>query len=312
MMHTMQHKVRHKIRQKSALLPNTGIIAQKASALHIRARSLSDSMKAGSSRSFYKGRGIDFSGVREYMRGDDVRSIDWNVTARMGKPFVKLFEEERELIVFFIVDFSSSMDSGEEYRARLKTAAEAAACLLFASLHNASPVGCVLFDGEILFSAEPKSGKDYAMLLFSKLNSLPPRRVKGTALNRALRASAKLLKNRALVFVISDFRCAGYEDNLAALALKHEVAALQIGSKSDEELPLCGGLTFADTESGKTAVLPTSSYAFRREWKDFHKRLKERRHSLFIRRGVCPLNIAAGEDPLPVLIDFFSSGKRGL
>ena len=101
------------MRHTHGLLPNTGIIAQKASALHIRARSLSDSMKLGSSRSFYKGRGI------EYMRADDVRSIDWNVTARMGKPFVKMFEEERELIVFLIVDFSSSMDSGEEYRARL-------------------------------------------------------------------------------------------------------------------------------------------------------------------------------------------------
>ena len=308
----MSHNMEHRMRHTHGLLPNTGIIAQKASALHIRARSLSDSMKLGSSRSFYKGRGIDFSGVREYMRADDVRSIDWNVTARMGKPFVKMFEEERELIVFLIVDFSSSMDSGEEYRARLKTAAEAAACLLFASLHNTSPVGCVLFDGEILFSAEPKSGKDYAMLLFSKLNSLPPRRVEGTALSQALRGSAKLLKNRSLVFVISDFRCAGYEDNLASLALKHEVVAVQIGSKSDEELPSCGGLPFADTESGKTAVLPTSSYAFRREWKDFHKRRKERLHSLFIRRGVCPLNITAGEDPLPVLIDFFSSGKRGL
>lgn len=308
----MSHNMEHRMRHTHELLPNTGIIAQKASALHIRARSLSDSMKLGSSRSFYKGRGIDFSGVREYMRGDDVRSIDWNVTARIGKPFVKMFEEERELIVFLIVDFSSSMDSGEEYHARLKTAAEAAACLLFASLHNTSPVGCVLFDGEILFSAEPKSGKDYVMLLFSKLNSLPPRRVEGTALSQALRGSAKLLKNRSLVFVISDFRCAGYEDNLASLALKHEVVAVQIGSKSDEELPSCGGLTFADTESGKTAVLPTSSYAFRHEWKDFHKRRKERLHSLFIRRGVCPLNITAGEDPLPVLIDFFSSGKRGL
>lgn len=312
MMHTLQHKMTHTMRQKSGLLPDTGIIAQKASALHLRARSLSDSMRLGSSRSFYKGRGIDFSGVREYLRGDDVRTIDWNVTARMGKPFVKMFEEERELIVFLIVDFSSSMDSGGKNRARLKTAAEAAASLIFASLHNSSPVGCVLFDGEILFSAEPKRGKDYAMLLFSKLNSLPPRRVRGTALNQALRGSAKLLKNRSLVFVISDFRCAGYEENLAALALKHEVVALQIGSQLDDALPECGGLTFADTESGKTAVLPTFSRAFQREWKDFHKRRKERLHSLFIRRGVFPLNMNAGDDPLHTLIDFFSSRNTAL
>ena len=154
---------------------NTGVLAEKARLLHLRARTLSDSFHSGSSRSFYKGRGADFAGVREYLWGDDVRSIDWNVTARMGKPFIKLFEENRELILFLVVDMSASMDGGAEGKSRLDTAAETASLLILSSLYNAGPVGAVFFDGEILFSAAPKNKKDHAMLLFTKVNAVPPR-----------------------------------------------------------------------------------------------------------------------------------------
>jgi len=300
------------MKRSSALLPHAGILADKAASLRLRARSLSDSMRQGGARSLYKGRGIDFSGVREYLRGDDVRAIDWNVTARMGKPFVKMFEEERELIVFLIVDMSASMDSGSGKYSRLQQAAQTAASVIFASVHSAGSVGCVLFDGEILFSAEPKGGKDYAMLLFSKLNSPPPRNTAGTALSQALRGSATLLKNRSLVFVISDFRCSGYEEQLASLALKHEVIAVCITDPFDAALPECGGIPFADTESGFRTVLPTSAHSFQREWKDFHKMRAERRYGLCMRRGVFPLDISTEEDHLHRLIDFFASRERGL
>ncbi|MGI5174586.1 DUF58 domain-containing protein [Treponema sp. OMZ 840] len=298
------------MKQKSVLLPDAGILAEKASLLRLRARTLSDSLRAGSSRSFYKGRGIDFSGVREYLWGDDIRSIDWNVTARMGKPFVKLFEEERELIVFLVVDMSSSMNSGSKRRSRLTTAAETAALLILSSVHNASPIGAVFFDGEIFFSSAPKNKKDHAMLLFSKLNLPPPKNKSGTALPQALRGAAKLLKNRSLVIIISDFRCGGYEEELALLAQKHEVVGICITDPSEEALPPCGSLLFSDTESGIRMILPTSSEHFKREWKDFHKRHAERRQMMLLRRGVSYMHISTEEDPLYALVRFFSSREN--
>lgn len=290
-------------------LQNAGVIAEKARLLRLRARTLSDSFHAGASRSFYKGHGADFAGVREYLWGDDVRSVDWNVTARMGKPFIKLFEENRELILFLVVDMSSSMDGGIEGRSRLDAAAETASLLILSSLYNAGPVGAVFFDGEILFSSAPKNKKDHAMLLFSKVNAVPPREQEGTALAQALRGAAKLLKNRSLVAVISDFRCGGYEEELALLSHKHETVGIHISDPFDEEIPACGGLPVADTESGVRAVLPTSSEQFKREWKDFHRRHTERLQNAFVRRGASYMRISVKDDPLYELMRFFSSRK---
>ena len=135
-------------------------LARRATLLHLSAISLAEEMRSGTFKSLYHGQGVEFSGVRDYLRGDDVRSIDWNVTARMGKPFVKLFEEERELTVFLVVDHSLSMNTVSGNRTRLEVAMECASLLSLASLQNASPVGAVLFNGEITFSCAPKAGRD--------------------------------------------------------------------------------------------------------------------------------------------------------
>lgn len=291
-------------------LPNSLSLAQKASALHVRSVSLSDSMRSGSSRSMYKGRGIDFTGVREYSDTDDVRAIDWNVTARMGKAFVKMFEEDRELTIFIVVDFSSSMESTSARRSRLETAAETAALIVLAAAQNNAPVGAVVFDGEIIFSAAPKQGKAHAMYVFSNLGKAPERRVQGSALAQALRGAAKLLKNRSLVMIISDFRCAGYEEELSLLSLKHEVAAVCMSDRSDFELPKSGTLLFRDSETLYELPLATSSASFRREWTDFNKRCAERRNALFARSGVKALTVSTEEDPVYELKRFFASRER--
>ena len=147
-------------------------LAKKATLLHLNSLALADGMRNGSFRSLYKGRGIDFSGVREYMDGDDVRTIDWNVTARMCRPFVKQYDEERDLNVMVVIDASASMKSGSGKKSRLEVAAECASLLTLASFHNASPVGAVIYDGKIRFNCSPAPGHDQVMLLLSEFEKV--------------------------------------------------------------------------------------------------------------------------------------------
>src|SRR5574344_1216575 len=158
---------------KKTLLGSRESLVRRAALLRLTARSLADSMRSGGFRSLYRGQGIEFNGVREYLPGDDVRTIDWNVTARMDKPYVKLFEEERELPVFLVIDRSLSMNTGSAGRSRLQTACETGALLTLAAEQNQSPVGAVFFDGKIGFSCAPKSGKDRAMLLLTHFDDIP-------------------------------------------------------------------------------------------------------------------------------------------
>ena len=151
---------------------NKDSLSKKASYLRFSAKTLVENLKLGSFRSLYKGQGVEFSGVREYLRGDDVRAIDWNVTARMGRPYVKVFDEEHELQIFLVVDRSASMFCGVNGIVKYETVAETAALLALVAEASASPIGAVFFDGEIHFSCKPASGKERTMLLLSKLDKV--------------------------------------------------------------------------------------------------------------------------------------------
>ena len=172
---------------------------QKATYLRIAARKLADSMKSGGFRSLYRGQGIEFAGVREYLRGDDVRSIDWNVTARMGKPFVKMFDEEHELEIFLIVDRSASMFTGSKGKVKYETAAEVSALLALAGEINECPVGAVFFDGKIHFSCVPEAGRERTMHILSKLDEFNGA-VKGSVLGNAITGAVKMLNHHSLLF----------------------------------------------------------------------------------------------------------------
>ena len=171
---------------KHLLAVNRETLAKQAALLRLTAASLAAGFKTGSFRSLFRGQGIEFSGVREYLRGDDVRAIDWNVTARMGKPYVKLFEEERELQIFIVVDRSRSMFSGTGSKTRYRTAAEAASLVAMAAEINASGIGAVFFDGDIQFSCAPESGRKRTMLLLARLDEVDEYGVSGSALKSAL------------------------------------------------------------------------------------------------------------------------------
>jgi len=295
---------------KRLLQENKESLVRRASLLRLSAVTLAENMRSGSFRSLYRGQGIEFNGVREYFPGDDVRSIDWNVTARMDRPFVKTFEEERELPVFLVIDQSLSMGTGSQSKNRLQQACEAGALLILASEQNSSPVGIVFFDGKIRFSCEPQAGKNQTMMLLSRLDEMPEGITSGSALPQALRGASKLLRKRSLVFVLSDFRCSGWEQPLALLGSRHDVIAVRITDPSDSALPDVGSVNFIDTESDVQLSLPTSSQVFKTEWRDDNNFRKEMWKNYCLSHAVRPLLMSTDEDPLMVLMRFFANKER--
>ena len=241
-----------------SLLGSKDSLIQKAALLRITTKTLANSLQNGSFKSLYHGQGIEFSGVREYLRGDDVRLIDWNVTARSGKPYVKIFEEERELQIFLVIDRSLSMQTGSRGKSRLQTAMEISALLTLAAENNANPVGAVLFGGDIEFVCSPKSGQTQTMILLSHFDRKPENKKRGSVLANALTGAGKVLKKRSLIFVISDFRMRDWEDPLVHLASRHDVVCVRIGDPSDYSLPEMGAIPFTDPENGIKKLLPTN------------------------------------------------------
>ena len=296
---------------KHLLAVNRETLAKQAALLRLTAASLADSFKTGSFRSLFRGQGIEFSGVREYLRGDDVRAIDWNVTARMGKPYVKLFEEERELQIFIVVDRSFSMFSGTGSRTRYRTAAEAAVLVAMAAEINASSIGAVFFDGDIQFSCAPESGRKRTMLLLARLDEVDEYGTAGSALESALTGAGKLLKKRSLVFVFSDFRTVGWITSLASLAQKNDVVAVRIVDEIDNELPEIGTVPFIDSETAVRLVLPSSSSSFRNAWRSDNRRRFMHWQESCIRHGAVPLALSTDDEIARVLSNFFSYKGRG-
>lgn len=296
---------------KNYLSDNDSLL-KKASYLRIVARDLAEVMKSGNFSSLYRGQGIEFAGVRDYIRGDDIRSIDWNVTARMGHPYVKIFEEERELQIFLIVDTSESMQLETEQASKYSVAAEAAALITIAAELNACPIGAVLFDGDIHFSCKPQFDKTHTMNILTHLDRLPETLTKGSALDNALNGAGKLLKTRSLVFVLSDFRTSGWEKSLISIAQKNDVIALRLENDYDNELPELGTVVFEDAESGLKMDLPSSSENFKKEWRNYNNQNENRWRDFCLKHGILPVILDTKNDPLQVLNSTFSKKNRGL
>ena len=293
-------------------LANNESLIKKALYLRMLAADIADGMKAGNFRSLYRGQGIEFAGVRDYIRGDDIRSIDWNVTARMGRPYIKIFEEERELQIFLIVDSSVSMqlEHSSERRTRYAAAAETAALVAIAAEINNCPTGAVFFDGAIHFSCEPSLGKENTMQILNHLDKLPSSPATGSALPNAITAAAKVLRKRTLVFILSDFRCGNWEKPLISLAQKNDVIAINLHDASDEELPSLGTVKFKDVESGIKMNLPSSSAAFKKEWRNFNEMNQSRWQDFCIKHGVMPVILDTKTEPIQVLNQIFARKAR--
>ncbi|MBQ0161530.1 MAG: DUF58 domain-containing protein [Treponema sp.] len=290
-----------------SMIGNKDTLIQKAALLRITTKTLANTLQNGSFKSLYHGQGIEFSGVREYLRGDDVRAIDWNVTARSGKPYVKIFEEERELQIFLVIDRSFSMQNGSKGKSRLHTALEVAALLTLAAENNANPVGAVMFSGDIEFVCSPKSGATQTMILLSQFDKKPEKTVRGSVLANALTGAGKILKKRSLVFVISDFRMKGWEDGLTHLANRHDVVCVKIGDPSDYNLPDVGAISFTDPENGIRRIMPTNSRMFRASWREDGRMRNQRFTDTCLKHGGYPLKISTTDDCLISLTNFFNS-----
>ncbi len=293
-------------------LANNESLIKKALYLRLMAENIVEGMKSGNFRSLYRGQGIEFAGVREYNRGDDIRTIDWNVTARMGRPYIKIFEEERELQIFLIVDSSRSMqlETAADRRTKYAAAAEAAALVAIAAEINACPAGAVFFDGAINFSAEPALGKENTMQILNHLDRLPESPVSGSVLPGAITAAAKVLRKRTLVFILSDFRCAGWEKPLINLAQKNDVIAINLHDATDEELPSLGTVKFMDVETGRKMSLPSSSSAFKKEWRNYNEMNQNRWQDFCIKHGIMPVILDTKTEPVQVLNQIFARKAR--
>lgn len=285
-------------------------LAHRAAQLRISAITLAENLKSGNFKSIYRGQGIEFSDVRDYLPGDNVRSIDWNVTARMGRPFIKQYDEDRELTVFLIIDGSLSMTLGSRGTTRLRQACETAALLLLATNHNAGATGAVVFDGKIRFSCPPKAGTKNTMMILSKLDKLEQgildeQSFQGSALKNAIAGSSQILKRRSLVFIISDFRSAQWETEFARLTEHHDVVAVKITDPADLEVPEIGTVPFYDMETQQRNSFPTSSRKFKQVWFNDNQARNEYWQEFCRKHGASTVQISTSEDSAVALTRFF-------
>ncbi|ULQ60704.1 DUF58 domain-containing protein [Brucepastera parasyntrophica] len=283
-------------------------IAARAKYLKLAAFSISEGMLSGWFLSRFRGQGMEFDSVREYEPGDDIRFIDRNVTARSGKPFVKIFREERDLTLFLVVDASLSMNSIAGPVSGWEKALETAALLAFAAEQNACPLGAVSFGASVEKIFSPRQGRDYVLTVLSALERTSSGEP-GSALANALAGTAKILRSRSLVVIISDFRISGYEKSLGLLARKHDVIAVRITPPASFPFPDSGFLDVADPEMGMHKSFPTGSKTFRSQWERDQKESLMRWKHICLRRNVSPLILSTGDDAVYKFSSFFSDRR---
>ena len=292
----------------------TGYLAERSKQLQLEALSIAQGLQIGSFRSHFRGRGIEFDSLREYESGDDIRSIDWNLMARSGKTFVKLYREERDLQLFLIVDVSASMAAGCTLNAPQEKALEAAALITFAAEHLHSYTGLLAFDGKVARVFQLRRGREPSLHILSALERIvvSGRKTKGTALVSALETAAKLLRQRTLIIILSDFKVENFEKPLGILTRRHDVAAIRIKAPFDDSLPAAGVLRFTDPETSNERLLPTSSREFpqnraRRATED-----AQQWENTCIRCGAYPLVLPYDGNTVKLLNKFFLTGKYGI
>lgn len=225
--------------------------------LEIRTRRMVDELFGGEYHSVFKGQGMEFREVREYAPGDDVRSIDWNVTARMGTPYIKKYEEERELTVMLVADLSASQGFGTTTRRKSDAMAELGALLVFSAISNQDKVGLILFTDQVELYVPPKKGRSHGLRVVRELLYHPPRG-RGTDLNEALTTLNRVQKRKTVAFVLSDFLTEGYERTLNVAARRHDLIAVQFRDRHERELPDVGLLRLRDPETGEIGLRDTS------------------------------------------------------
>jgi uncharacterized protein (DUF58 family) len=277
--------------------------------IEIRTRGLVNEVFSGEYHSVFKGRGMEFSEVREYNPGDDIRSIDWNVTARFGHPYVKIFEEERELTVMLLVDLSGSLMFGSNAKTKQEVAAELSAILAFSALKNNDKVGLILFTDRIEKFVPPRKGKTHVLRIIREVLSFEPQGNQ-TNLKQALEYFNHTIKKKAIVFLISDFMDGGYEQIIKIVGKKHDLVGLILQDEREHTLFDAGLLKIRDAESGAVRYIDTSDREVRESLHKEQRRLKQYRNSLFISSHIDTIDITASSSYIKPLVDFFKLREK--
>jgi uncharacterized protein (DUF58 family) len=284
-------------------------ILRRINTFPLAASELAEDFLSGGFRSVFRGNGIEFEEVRHYEQGDDVRFIDRNVSARFGKPYVKLYREERELTVFVVLDCSASMFAGGKGDInRFEQALFTAALIGFSAERAGQRFGSLFFDSEVRRIFKPGKGRAHLMAIISSALGASPG-AGGSALSLAIRGAGSLLKRRSLVVLISDFRCPDWDIELNSLAGRHDFIAVKINDLFDYDFPNLGLLTLEDPESGKTIQAPTSFSSFRWAWREWNEEQNNAWIAACRRLGLSRLEISTSDDALSVLKGFFQSRR---
>jgi len=277
---------------------------RKIRRIQIHTSHVVDDLLAGQWHSAFKGRGVEFEEVRPYQVGDDVRTIDWNVTARAGEPFVKLFREERELSVMLLVDLSASQDFGTNLQTKRELITELGATLAFSAIKNNDKVGLSLFTDQIEKAIPPRKGKRHVLRLIRELLYCQPIG-RGTHLTSALDHLLRTASQRTVVFLISDFQDIGFEKTLRITRKKHDVIPILISDQREQELPNVGLLRLRDPESGSMVTIDTSSRRHREAFRKMQELDAANRDAIFRRLKMQPIRLSTGEDYVDPLKRFF-------
>jgi uncharacterized protein (DUF58 family) len=268
-----------------------------------------DDVVSGQYRSHFKGQGVQFSEHRLYVPGDDVRHIDWKVSARTRDPLVKKYDEERELTVFLIVDVSGSKAFGTSKKLKSEIAAEVGGMLAYAATHTGDKVGVLLFAGEVERVIPPKKGRQHILRIIRDLLSHQPK-TSGTDLAGALEAAGRVMKHSGVIFLISDFLAKDYEIPLKRLARKHDVVAVSIADEREKKIPELGSILFYDPESGEERMVDTSSYGFKKWFSDYMTETETDLQTALKGSRVETLKILTQEDYGEAVVRFFRARAK--
>ena len=285
---------------------DTKELLKKVRKIEIKTRRLSDSVFGGEYHSTFKGRGMTFSEVRQYQFGDDVRAIDWNVTARYNEPFVKVFEEERELTLMLVVDVSGSefFGSGQQFKREVLT--EIAATLSFSALQNNDKVGLLLFSDQVELFIPPKKGRTHVLRIIRELLEYQPKS-KQTDIRVALEFLSGILKKKAIVFLLSDFMDDSYEKTLRIAAKKHDLTGIRVYDKREVDIPNIGLVPMLDSETQKTRWVNTASIAVRSQYQKAHQKHVDAFETLFRKNGAGTLHCSLEESYVKKLLGYFKA-----
>lgn len=279
-------------------------IIKKIKQIHIKSRKTVNTLMAGHYRSVFKGSGIEFEEVREYAPGDDVKSIDWNVSARTGKVFVKLFREERESIVMLLIDMSASLNFGTHSGSKLEKVAELASVLAFNAVKNNDKVGVIFFTDQVEKYIPPKKGSAHIWRVIKEIFTFSPQGV-GTDIACALDFMAKITKKRSFAFVISDYLSPEYEKSLRLLNRRHEVVGMRVFDDGAFHLPCSGIVRIKDFETGEETLMDAGSKKMRQWYTDQRRKIHTLTESVFTKARVDLVDVATEASVSDVLTRYF-------